>query len=157
MKKGISLLFLVSFFSFVLMTLFACKMGSDGLTADQAMLANVAKDGQLTPAQSNIFKRGEAVGYVLVNVSKFKKDKAGLNWFDMDLQVKDPDGKVLLEKKAVLGNKGHIALPDDIVPSPHAVFVTSSKLKPGKYTFSITIYDKIGKGSVSKSTTFILK
>jgi len=39
---------------------------------------------------------------VLINVGPFKKDDAGLNWFDMDLEVTDPEGKVILSQTSML-------------------------------------------------------
>ena len=32
-----------------------------------------------------VFKRGEDVHLILLNVGPFKKDEAGLNWFDLDM------------------------------------------------------------------------
>ncbi len=147
---GLSLLFLVA----------ACHTKTStsfGLTVQKSVLASANAKGQVVPSTDNTFTRGQTIYFVLVNVGKFTQDKDGLCWFDMDMQLIGPDGKVLLEKKDILGNEGHAALKDDIAASPHITFTTTKDMQPGTYKFKLTIYDKIGKGSASESATFTLK
>ncbi len=147
---GLSLLFL----------LVACNSKTStsfGLTVQKTVLASANDKGQVVPSKDNVFTRGDQIYFVLINVGKFKKGADGLNWFDMDTQITGPDGKVLLEKKNILGDEGHTALKDDIAQSPHITFATTKTMQPGKYKFKLTIYDKIGKGSASESATFTLK
>lgn len=130
---------------------------SYGLSIDNTALAKLEPGDKLAKVENDTFAPGDKVCYILINVKKFKKGSDGLNWFDMDIEVKDPQGKVILSKQQMLGERGHVALPDDTAESPFGVFVTNSSLAPGRYQIKLTIYDKIGKTSASKSTTFILK
>lgn len=104
-----------------------------------------------------VFKRGEDVHFVLLNVGPFKKDDAGLNWFDFDMEVTGPDGKVLLSQTGMLGAAGHVALENDHAKSPYGSCTNTSDLGPGEYKFKLTIYDKIGKGKASQTATFKLE
>ncbi|MCK4870743.1 MAG: hypothetical protein KAS93_06510 [Gammaproteobacteria bacterium] len=156
MKRLVSFCFLGILF----LALVACNVETStsfGLTVQKTVLAKQMASGKIVPVPDKTFKRGERIYYVLLNVGKFKKDAQGLNWFDMNVQVKGPDGKIIMAKENLLGDKGHIALANDIARTPHGIFVTTQKLQPGSYTIKITIFDKIGKGSASKSTTFTLQ
>ena len=128
-----------------------------GLTIQKAVFAKMGADGRLASVAGAVFKRGEKVNFVLLNVGKFKRGDDGLNWFDMDMEVKDPNGNVILSRQGMVGEKGHVAIPNDIASSPYAVFTTSTRLQPGNYRFKLIIHDKVGGGSVSKSATFILE
>jgi hypothetical protein len=156
MKRVLSFLVL----TMAMLTLVACHNQSSstsyGLTVDKAILAKADASGKLTEVTDGKYTLGDKVYFVLLKVGKFEKGKDGLNWFDMDLQVSGPDGKVVLEKKALLGNAGHAALADDTAGSPYAIFSTTPKLPAGAYSVKLTIYDKVGKGSASETRTVTL-
>lgn len=156
MKKILALMFL----GVLVLTLAACEVktsSSFGLTVQKAVLAKEDRTGKVVPVPDAVYKRGDTIFYVLVNTGKFKKGEDGFNSFDIDMLVNGPDGSVLIEKKGILGEGGHIKLDNDIAPSPHGILTTSTKLKPGRYKIKLNIYDKIGKGSASESTSFILE
>jgi hypothetical protein len=156
MKKALSFLVI----GMALLTLAACHNQSSstsyGLTVDKAILAKADASGKLTEVTDGKYKLGDKVYFVLLKVGKFDKGKDGLNWFDMDLQVSTPDGKVIFEKKQLLGDTGHAALTNDTANSPYAIFSTTPKLPAGAYVIKLTIYDKVGKGSASESKTITL-
>lgn len=130
---------------------------SIGLTVEDAVFAKMGADGKFDPVDKAVFQRGEAVYFVLINVANFKKGDDGLNWFDMDIEITDPKGDVILSQKEMLGEDGHVALPRNVASSPYAVFFTTTELEPGSYKFKLTIYDKLGVGKASKSAPFTLE
>ena len=127
------------------------------LTYDKAVFARVTAEGEVQFPEDKVFVHGEDIHFALMNVGKFQKDEEGKNWVDMDLIVIGPDNKVLMDKKNLLGESGHLELKDDTAPSPSGVFVAGSDMKSGKYTMKLRVYDKIGGGEVSDSGTFELK
>jgi len=104
-----------------------------------------------------VYKRGEDVHLVLQNVGPFKKDDAGLNWFDMDMEITGPDDEILLSQTGMLGDEGHIALENNTAPSPYATCHTTTDIAPGKYKFKLIIYDRIGSGKATQTAAFILE
>ncbi len=127
------------------------------LTVEQVLLAKDGSDGKLEPVDENIFKRGQNVNLVLVNVKGFKKGSDGKNKFDMDIQVKDTKGKVILSQNNLLGIEGHRDLPGNVARTPYGVFKTSGQLVPGEYTITLTLYDQVGEGVVTKHKTITLQ
>jgi hypothetical protein len=132
---------------------------SAGLTIEKTILGKKVKGSEtITPVSSPVFKQGETIAFVLANVGKFKKGSDGKNKFDLDMEVKEGNGKLLGAKKGLLGEGGHIALPNDIAKTPYASLDTSvTKLKPGTYTMQLTIRDLIGGGSATESTNFTIQ
>jgi hypothetical protein len=130
---------------------------SFGLSIEKASFARMEADGKLSLISDPVYKRGEPVYFVLLNVGEFKKGEDGLNRFDMDLEFKGPEDQNIFSKKGMLGEKGHVNLPNNTAASPYGVFSTTSGLKPGKYFMKLTIYDKIGEGSASKGSTLMLE
>jgi len=104
-----------------------------------------------------VFQIGESVHLVLQNVGPFKKDEAGLNWFDMDMEITGPDETVILSQTEMLGDAGHLALDNNRASSPYATCYNTSELTPGKYKFTIRIYDKIGKGTATQNAFFTIE
>jgi len=94
---------------------------------------------------------------VLVNVGPFKKGEDGLNWIEMDMEVRDPNGNIIFSEKGMLGENGHVNLPNNMATSPYGTFYTTTDLAPGKYKMTLTIYDKVGGGKASQSATFTLE
>ena len=73
------------------------------------------------------------------------------------MEFRPPEGEALLSQKGVLGEKGHVNLPDNIASSPYVIVETTPEMKPGKYNLKVTVYDKVGNGSASKGSTLILE
>lgn len=127
------------------------------LTVEQVLLAKDGSEGKLEPVDETIFSRGENVNMVLVNVKGFVKGSDGKNKFDMDIHVKDAAGKIILSQNNSLGMEGHRDLPGNVARTPYGVFKTSNQLSPGDYTITLTLYDQIGEGIVTKSKTVTLQ
>jgi len=128
------------------------------ISFDSYTFARTGEDGQLVVVdEPAVFKLGEDVHMILMNVGPFKKDSTGLNWFDIDMEVTGPDGETIISEKGLLGDAGHLNLENDIAGSPYATFTSSTELKPGDYLFKVTIYDRIGKGKVSQKAAFKLE
>lgn len=127
------------------------------LKVEQVILARNGSNGKLEPVNRPVFKRGESVNIVLLNVQGFQKGSDGKNRFDLDMEVKDPQGKVILSRQRLLGQDGHRNLPRNIARSPSGIFNTTEKLEPGTYTLTLTLYDLVGKGLVTKSKIISLK
>jgi len=150
------------FTAFMLIVLFfpACTSTSTSklISIEDHAFARSGDDGQpVTFDGPAIFKRGDKVHLVLMNVGPFKKDSTGLNWLDMDMEVSGPDGQVVISEKELLGERGRLELENNRVPTPYATFTTTSELNPGTYKFKVTIYDRIGKGTATQNATFTLE
>lgn len=115
--------------------------------------------GQVEPLEEGLFKKGEPVNLVLLNVGKFQKGEDGKNQIDLDVELKDSEGKVLGSQKSLLGEKGIIDLPDNIAKSPVGTVDsnTTSQLEVGQYTISMTIHDKVAGKSITETKTFTLE
>jgi hypothetical protein len=128
------------------------------ISIESYTFARTGDNGQLIRVESPaVFKKGEDVHLVLLNVGPFKKDDAGLNWFDMDLEVTDPDGKVLLSQTRMLGEAGHSALENNYAASPYGTCTNTTDLAAGEYKFKLIIYDKVGSGKATQTATFNLE
>lgn len=128
------------------------------ISIDEFNFARTGQGDQLEIVQDPaVFQRGEDVHLVLLNVGPFKKDDSGLNWFDLDMKITGPGENVILEETGMLGEAGHIALDNNRVSSPYATCSTTTDMAPGKYKFTITIYDKIGKGTATQNAFFTLE
>lgn len=113
--------------------------------------------GQLVTVDDAVFKRGDKISLILLNVGPFKEDSAGLNWFDIDMEVIGPDDAVVLSETGMLGDGGHLDLENNRASSPYASYTTTTEMKPGDYKFKMTIYDKIGKGRATQTVSFKLE
>jgi hypothetical protein len=130
---------------------------SRGLSIEKSELARFDNNNQIIPAGDKTFKRGEDVHYILYNVGKFKEGEDGLHWLEMDLEVTDQDDNIILDAKEMLGEKGHLKLEGGYAASPYGTFETTDKLEAGKYRIKITIYDRVGSGKVTVSSTIVLE
>ncbi len=124
---------------------------SFGLTIQDAFFAEIGADGKFIPVD-NVLKVGEKINFVLQNVGKFKKGDDGLNFYDMDMEMKDSNGNIIATGKGLLGEDGHRALQNDISPALYTYF--TANLPPGNYKIKLTIYDKIDGSSASKTKSF---
>lgn len=149
----------VLFLSMFVIIFPACRASTSlcvGLSPDDTVLA-IKSDNQWQVVDSNVFQRGDVIGLVMLKVTGFKKGEDGLNWMDIDLLVKGPDGEVILDEKELLGEAGHIDMENNTAESPLGSFYTSEELEPGEYVMQVTLYDKVGKGSTSHSEKIILE
>lgn len=130
---------------------------SRGISIEKSELARFDENNQIVPAEDNTFKRGEDVHYILYNVGKFKEGEDGLHFLDMDLEVTDQDDNIILDAKEMLGENGHLKLEGGYAASPYGTFETNEQLDPGKYRIKLTIYDKVGNGKATVSSTIVLE
>jgi hypothetical protein len=79
-----------------------------------------------------------------------------MHWFDMDMEVTDERGNIVYAKNNLLGNDGHVLLPNNFAASPHAIFKNELSTATGKYKAYIKIYDRIGKGYASQIAYFTI-
>ncbi len=126
-----------------------------GLSFEKSVFAKEV-DGKWNIVDGAKFSKGDKIGLVLLNVSGFKKGDNGLNWMDIDVEVTNPEGKVILEEKGLLGESGKIDLENNIAESPVGSFSTNDSLASGKYSIKVTVYDKIGGGKATNSKSFTL-
>jgi len=113
---------------------------------------------KIDPVSEPVFTQGDIVALVLINVGKFRKGSDGLHHFDMDMEIKNSRGRVIGSKRNLLGEGGHLLLPDDIAESPYGSIDTNvSRLQPGRYSIKLTIYDQVGGGRATSSKTFTLR
>jgi hypothetical protein len=127
-----------------------------GLAFERTVLARSTKSGSLEAVDDGVFNQGDVVHMVLVNVRGFQAGEDGRHWYDMDVVITGPDGNVVLSGQDVLGETGHVALPDGVASTPYAN-MRSAGAPPGKYTFTITIRDKIGGGSATATREFVIR
>lgn len=130
---------------------------SPGLSYQKVIFAKNGNNGTLNPVSDPTFARGEAVNLIFINVGKFVKDASGKHSFDIDMVVKNSDGKEVLKQEKMLGEKGHLVLENDMADSPYGIFYSSLDLAPGTYYMTLTVYDKIANDKVSVTRPFILK
>lgn len=130
---------------------------SKGISIEKSELARIDENNQIVPAGDKTFKRGEDVHYILYNVGKFKEGEDGLHWLEMDLEVTDQDDNIILDAKEMLGENGHLKLEGGYAATPYGTFETSENLEPGKYRIKLTIYDRVGKGKATVSSTIELE
>lgn len=147
-------------FATLFCALYSCKQTditeSDGLNLDGYKFASPSESGALAVKDDQFFKKGDVVCLILTNVGKFKKGEDGLHKFEMSVEVTDSDGKVIYSQSDMLGENGHVLLPNNVAVSPYGVFNSSTDMVSGRYLFKLTIIDKIGTGKVSKTVTFNL-
>jgi len=114
--------------------------------------------GKIDPVSEPVFAQGDIIALELINVGKFKKGSDGLHHFDMDMQIKNSTRRVISSKRGLLGEEGHLLLPDDIAERPSGSINTNVvSLQPGQYSIKLTIYDKVGGGRATSSKTFTLR
>ena len=151
MKKVlIALLFVTSF------ALMGCKV-SQSLSIEDSTFATVEESGSLSIIEGNVFNLGDKIAYVLLNVSPFKEGEDGLNWFDVDMLVTNSNDEIVLDKKDMMGEGGHLKLPNNTAEAPYGIFISSEELTPGEYKIKLTIRDIVGEGSASKEASFELQ
>ncbi len=158
MKENLTTVLIIVLMAVMLASCSTSTSTSKLISIDDYTFARQGDGDQLaTMSNPAVYKRGEVVHLVLFNVGPFKKDDSGLNWFDIDVEITDPDGGILLSEAALLGDGGHLVLENDMASSPEGTFSSTPEMKPGKYRFKMTIYDRIGKGRATQTATFTLE
>lgn len=128
------------------------------ISIEDHSFARTNENGELVTMESPAaYKAGETVHLILMNVGPFKKDSLGLNWFDMDMTITGPGDREIVSANNMLGEEGHINLPNNHAASPYASYENTSDLAPGTYQFTIIIYDKIGTGKAKMTAKFIIE
>lgn len=127
-----------------------------GLHYEETVWASMLSDSTLQPMGSNEFSQGEGAALVLRNVGGFKQGGDGLHRFDMDVTVEDADGNTLIRTDDILGDNGHLRLPDGIAESPYTL-INTADLGPGQYQVQLTIYDRIGSGRARVNRALVVK
>ena len=127
-----------------------------GLQIEDSMLARY-EGGEWHPVDDAVFNKGDEIGLILLNVGKFSRGEDGLNWLDIDVELKDPSGKVILSEEGILGSSGKADLKDDIAPKPVGSVNTIDDMETGKYTIKVTVHDKVSGNKASTSRTFMIE
>jgi hypothetical protein len=130
---------------------------SAGLSYGDAIFARMGEQNRLTPVESPVFQRGEAVHFVFLNVGLFKKGADGKHAFDIDMDVWNPAGQSVLTRKKMLGENGHLLLENDIAGSPYVTFESALTLPAGTYTIQMTVRDLVAGTAVTQKRPFQLK
>jgi hypothetical protein len=130
---------------------------STGLVAEQIVLARNTTNRKLEPVTDGGFQRGESVNLVLLNVKGFQKGPDGKNSFDIDIEVKNPQGKVILSRQRLLGPAGYRDLPNNVARSPYGIFNTTEAYPTGEYKIKLKLYDKISNSSLTVNRTIELR
>lgn len=137
----------------------ACKTSttlSVGLSYDDAVLAKKV-DGVWHKVEDAKIAKGDTVGIVFLNVSGFKKGEDGLNWMDIDVKVTNSEGSVIRDAKNLLGESGKMTLENNTAESPVGSMETTSDIPSGEYKINVTVYDRIGGGTVTCTKNFYIE
>jgi hypothetical protein len=156
MKSKNFTVFVTLIFFFALFAGTSLAAESKKLTFRKAAFARRHDDGKLTMIKDPSYRRGEKVNLILFDVKTFEKGKDGKHQFDLDMVVENPSGKVILFKKNLLGEKGHVLLKNGIARSPMGIFESHVGLMSGEYLITVTIYDKIGGAKTIVTQKFTL-
>jgi len=158
MKKDLFAVLSIALMSVIMISCSTSTTTSKLISIDDYTFARQGDGDQLATISSPaVYKRGETVHLVLFNVGPFKKDDAGFNWFDIDVEITGPDGTIVLSETGLLGDGGRLALENNIASSPEGTFTSTPEMAAGEYKFKITIYDRIGKGRATQTATFTLE
>jgi hypothetical protein len=136
----------------------ACQIStsvSTGLSFEKTTMAKKV-DSAWSEVTDKKFAKGDNIGLLLLNVSGFKKGDDGLNNMNIDVEVTDPDGKVIASSTDILGDAGKVDLPDNIAKTPIGTYQTTADMASGTYKIKVTVNDKISGGSATATETFEL-
>lgn len=124
-----------------------------GINAQDSTFARMS-EGQILPIEDPVFNAGEEIYYIFFNVGPFKLGEDGKHYVDIDMKIDDPEGNEILLKEEMLGESGHTTLPNGYAETPYGVYETTPNMPPGRYKMTISVYDKIGGGIITKVGTF---
>ncbi len=140
---------------FALGILSAASVPASGLEIKDTIWARLDSSGKLV-ASENKFRRGEKIHLVLRQAGPFQAGPDGRHWFDLDMIVSGPDGRVVLEQKNLLGEKGHIRLPGAVAESPYGIFESSVAMEQGDYKMTLILRDKVAGTQIQVVRSFTL-
>lgn len=146
---------------FLITLFFSCKKSdqtiSEGLTSNGFKFAKPNENNELIVVNDAIFEKGETVNLILLSVKGFEKGTDGLNKFEMSVEVTNSSNEVFLSEQNVLGENGHILLPNDVAESPYGVFNSNLNMQSGIYCFKIIIQDVISGKKLTQISHFKIK
>lgn len=140
------------------LTLTACQTESspqNKLSFAYAILS-INDNGKWKPAGSSTFNKGDSIGIVFINVSGFKKDEEGLNHMDIDVEVTNSEGEIVLFQEGILGENGRTNMDNNTAGTPVGS-VRTEEFDKGTYSLKVTIYDRVGGGEVVDTKSFTLE
>ena len=130
---------------------------SDSLTYKSALFVAQDSTGQYYTIDYTNFKRGDTINLVLYHVGKFEKGSDGQHHYDMNIEVRGPEGQMIFYQENLYGEKGIGLLPDGILELPCGTYMTTPEFRSGSYEMKLTIYDKVSGDKASGSRQFILE
>ncbi|MBN2096443.1 hypothetical protein JW752_03550 [Candidatus Peregrinibacteria bacterium] len=158
MKKVLMRLGLLGIILFVLA---ACQVETStsigSLGIGDSVFARVGEDGLEVVEGKPVFEKGSEVYMVLLDAGPLEKGEDGLHWIDIDVEVKGPDGTVLLSEQGMLGETGHILFEGDYADQPYGVFSSTETMDAGDYTMKMTLHDKVSGSRATRSAGFVLE
>lgn len=104
-----------------------------------------------------VYKKGEVMLLVFQNIKGFMKGNDSLNKMELDTEFKGYDGLILFSQEKMLGERGHVNLPDNIAPEHYTTFNIPVYAKPGKYSYKIRISDLVSKKDIVIKGKFRVK
>ena len=127
-----------------------------GLTAQGYYFAGRTNSG-IGRIDPPVFKKGDDIYLVAMNVGEFKKDKEGFNHVELHMAVYNDGGAQIVEHRNILGKDGAVELENNILEKPNARYKTKSDEPSGKYRFVLTVVDEISKDSTQISGEYFLE
>ncbi len=114
-------------------------------------------DSGIKETEKPVYKRGDDVLFVMLNVGKFKEDTSGKHKMELRMNIKDKIGMVIEEQSNILNERGYRKLTNGIAKSPFARFKTAINDEPGTYLFTLTAVDLIANDSITVSDEYFLE
>ncbi|GAB4294604.1 MAG: hypothetical protein Kow0068_19400 [Marinilabiliales bacterium] len=141
------------------LSLFSCDnvTTSVGLNIGSYNFNRIGSNGEFEYVSDDLFNKGETIYLMLFDVSGFKPGKDNLHSLDIDMAIKDAKGNEIYSEKGMLGENGHVSLPNNTAANPYVSYNIPSDLQSGEYSFYVKIYDNIGGGYASVSKKFTVK
>lgn len=131
--------------------------GASRFSVGNVSWMKLGADGPSSVNEPVFAVKGEQVIMVLEKVGKFK-DSKGKHWFDLDIFVEASDGKRVFSREKYLGDAGKGKLSGGILERYNvAINPGPMGFSPGKYTFKVIVYDKIGGQEATVTKEFVLK
>ena len=127
-----------------------------GLTAEGYYFAGRTNSG-IGRIDPPVFKKGDDIYLVAMNVGEFKKDKEGFNHVELHMAVFNEGGAQIVEHRNILGKDGAVELENNILEKPNARYKTQKEEQSGKYRFVLTVVDEITKDSTQISGEYFLE
>jgi len=120
---------------------------SSGLTAKGVLLLKDEK-----AVKFDLLTIGDIAKLALIDVGRFEKAEDGLYSIDMDISIANSTGKTVKQVQGILKESGHTGLKSDTTNL--SAIIDTKGYQPGKYTATITAYDKTNKNRVTAKKSF---